>query len=108
VLTAAQAGQGWAFERLFGWLGGPVSSYLRGAGAEDADGLANEVFLRVFTRMVDFQGGEGKFRSWVFTIAHHLLVDDQRRQRRRGRVVTLDEMPLSRQLDGADPAGPVR
>lgn len=41
VLRAAQLGEGWAFERLFHWLGRPVAAYLRGAGVEDPDGTAN-------------------------------------------------------------------
>ena len=73
TLAAARTGEGWAFERLFGWLGRPVAAYLRGAGTEDPDGSANDVFLRAFTTLGRFEGDEDRFRSWVFTIAHHLL-----------------------------------
>lgn len=83
VLSAAQADAPWAYQRLFEWLGAPVAGYLRGQGAEDADGLANEVFLRVFKALSGFEGDEDRFRSWVFTIAHHCLVDQRRREGRR-------------------------
>jgi len=83
VLAAAQADAPWAYRRLFAWLGRPVAGYLRGQGADDPDGLANDVFLRAFTNLAGFQGGEERFRSWIFTIAHHVLIDDRRRAARR-------------------------
>ena len=83
VLGAARTGEGWAFQRLFDWLGRPVASYLRGAGVEDPDALANECFLRVFGAVAQFDGTEARFRSWVFAIAHNLVVDDRRRRSRR-------------------------
>lgn len=92
VLAAARADAPWAYQRLFEWLGRPVAGYLQGQGADDADGLANDVFLRVFTRLEGFEGDEDRFRSWVFTIAHNLLVD-QRRSRSRHPLLA-DQPPL--------------
>lgn len=60
-----------------------MASYLRGQGAPDPDGLANDVFLRAFTNLGSFEGSEDGFRSWVFAIAHNLLVDDRRKAARR-------------------------
>jgi RNA polymerase sigma-70 factor (ECF subfamily) len=90
ALGAARAGEGWAFERLFEWLGRPVVAYLRGAGTEDPDGAANDVFLRAFTSLERFEGDEDRFRSWVFTIAHHLLIDERRRVSRRPKRAPLE------------------
>jgi RNA polymerase sigma factor (sigma-70 family) len=90
VLAAAQVGEPWAFTRIFEWLGRPVAGYLRGAGVEDPDGLANEVFLRVFGGVERFEGTEGRFRSWVFAIAHNLVIDDRRRRSRRPQQSALD------------------
>lgn len=97
VLAAARANGPWAFERLFvAWSPG-VAAYLRTQGADDADGLANEVFLRCFRRLSSFEGDEDAFRSWLFTIAHHLLVDDRRRRGRRpeqtAEAADTDRMP---------------
>jgi RNA polymerase sigma-70 factor (ECF subfamily) len=92
VLDAARTGEGWAFERLFDALGQPVAAYLRGAGVEDPDGAANEVFLRAFRGVSGFTGDEDRFRSWIFTIAHHLLVDERRRAARRGATVPLEHV----------------
>ena len=91
VLDAARAGEGWAFERLFHALAKPVAAYLRGAGVEDPDGGANEVFLRAFRSLDGFDGNEDRFRSWMFTIAHHLLIDERRRLARRPRPLPLDD-----------------
>ena len=83
VLAAARTGAPWAFERLWRTLAPAVSGYLRMQGARDPDDLVSEVFLSVFTSLESFQGGESRFRSWVFTIAHHRLADDWRRRARR-------------------------
>jgi RNA polymerase sigma-70 factor (ECF subfamily) len=47
----------------------------------------------VFSRCGTFSGTEAQFRSWVFTIAHHRLVDDRRAAGRRPRSEPLDEAP---------------
>ena len=99
VLEAARGNAGWAFERLFRWLAKPVTAYLRGAGVEDPDGTANDVLLRAFTSLERFQGDEDRFRSWVFTIAHHLLIDERRRVARRPRSAPLESA-------GAEPGPP--
>lgn len=90
VLAAARAQEPWAFHRIFDWLSRPVAAYLRGAGVEDADGTANEVFLRVFGGIARFEGTEDRFRSWVFAIAHNLVIDDRRRRSRRPLQAVLD------------------
>ncbi len=86
VLAAAQAGGSSAFERLYRAFAPSVVGYARMQGAADSDGLTNEVFLNVFNAVGSFTGDEGKFRSWVFTIAHHRLVDERRRCARRPRM----------------------
>lgn len=79
VLGAAQEGAGWAFERLYRDLAPAVAGFARMRGASDAEGLVNEVFLGVFRGLTQFSGDEDAFRSWVFTITHRRLVDEQRR-----------------------------
>ena len=74
-----------------------MASYLRGQGASDPDGLANDVFLRVFTNLRTFAGPEESFRSWVFAIAHNVLVDDRRRAARRPQM---GDPPLAEQAWG--------
>jgi RNA polymerase sigma factor (sigma-70 family) len=83
VLTAAQAGAPWAFERLYADLAPQVANYVRLRGAAEPEDLTSEVFLAVFERLAAFEGTEAGFRSWVFTIAHNKAVDARRRLTRR-------------------------
>ena len=101
VLNAAREGSGWAFEQLFRSLAVPAAGYLRAQGMADPDGGVNEVFLRVFRSLGTFEGSEDKFRSWVFTIAHHLVVDERRARGRRPVTTELSE------VDGSHPSGDV-
>lgn len=78
VLAAAKANAAWAFVALYESLAAGVSAYVRMQGFRDCDDIANEVFLAAFTRLGSFSGDEGNFRSWVFTIAHHRIVDARR------------------------------
>ena len=83
VLAAARTGAAWAFETLYRDLSPVVTGYLRLHGAAEPDDLASETFLGVFRGLSGFSGDEEALRSWVFTIAHHRLVDDWRRRSRR-------------------------
>lgn len=82
VLTAARRGSPEAFQALYTDLVRPVAAYLRGKGVPDVEDLTSEVFLAVFTGLDRFTGGQGEFRSWVFTIAHRRVVDHWRRAAR--------------------------
>ena len=83
VLGAAHAGAGWAFERLYRWLSPAVLSYARGQGLSDPEDAAGDVFMKAFHNIGTFRGTEEQFRSWVFTIAHHRVIDERRRRSRR-------------------------
>jgi RNA polymerase sigma factor (sigma-70 family) len=82
VLGAARLGADWAWTALYRDLAPSVRGYLR-ARASEPDDLVGEVFLQVVPDLNRFEGGEREFRRWVFTIAHHRLLDDRRRRRRR-------------------------
>lgn len=83
VLLAARVGAEWAWTALYRDLAPPVLGYLRGTGAADPEDLTGEVFLRVVRDLARFEGGEADFRSWIFTIAHHRLLDQRRSRSRR-------------------------
>lgn len=83
VLTAARLGQPWALTRLYEAYAGRVLGYLRSHGATEPEDLTSEVMLGMFQRLGSFEGDEGAFRRWLFTIAHHRLVDGHRRVARR-------------------------
>lgn len=81
-MQAAKDGSAVAFEQLYRAMAGQVSSYLRWHRATDPDGLTNDVFAQVHRNLPRFTGDEQGFRSWVFTIAHHRMIDDRRRVNR--------------------------
>lgn len=89
VRVAALAQESWACRRLYDDYAGRVLGYLRAQGAPEPEDLTSEVFLRVFDRLPQFSGDEPNFRSWLFTIAHRILIDDARRRQRRPRTTTL-------------------
>jgi RNA polymerase sigma-70 factor (ECF subfamily) len=87
--AAALAHDSWACRRLYDDYAGRVLGYLRAQGAPEPEDLTSEVFLRVFDRLPQFSGDEPNFRSWLFTIAHRIIIDDARRRQRRPRTTTL-------------------
>jgi RNA polymerase sigma-70 factor (ECF subfamily) len=83
VLTAAQAGAPWAARELWTTFAPAVAAFARARGSLEPDDLTSEVFLAVFDRLDRFEGDLAQFRSFVFTVAHHRLVDELRSRARR-------------------------
>jgi RNA polymerase sigma-70 factor (ECF subfamily) len=102
VVRAAQTGAGWALERIYSQLAPVVHGYLRSQGVDDPEGAVNDVFLRAFGAVAGFEGSPAAFRSWVFTIAHHLVVDRRRFASRRPREAPRDAVAAPAAAD--DPA----
>jgi RNA polymerase sigma factor (sigma-70 family) len=98
LVVDARAGCPRAFERIYTSLAGQVASYLRWHRASDPDGLTNDVFVQVHRNLGTFEGDVQGFRSWLFTIAHHRMIDDRRRANRQPSVqrdlATEDELGL--------------
>jgi len=70
-----------SFEHLLRPLLFPVRRYLQAQVRDAADDILDDVLLAVFEHVDRFAGTESQFRSWVFTIAHHRVVDHHRRRR---------------------------
>lgn len=83
ALERARNGDARGVNELFRTFDRSVVGYLRARNVSDPDGIANEVFLRAFRTIHTFRGDGARFRSWLFTIAHHAAIDDVRRRRRR-------------------------
>jgi RNA polymerase sigma-70 factor (ECF subfamily) len=100
VLADAQAGAEWAVAVLWRDLQPSVLRYFRAVEPQAADDLASEVWLEVARSLARFQGGEGDFRAWLFTIARHRLIDWRRKtaRRRTAPVAWLPDCP-----SGEDP-----
>jgi RNA polymerase sigma-70 factor (ECF subfamily) len=60
-----------------------VLGYLRSQRVADPEDVLGEVFHGVARDLPRFRGDQAALRRWVFTIAHHRLVDDHRRRARR-------------------------
>jgi RNA polymerase sigma-70 factor (ECF subfamily) len=90
-LQKAQQGETRAFAELVRWLERPLRGFLAARGADDPDGTANEVLVRVFRRIGGFEGSRVMFRAWVFRIARNMLVDEHRR--RQARAISVPRRP---------------
>lgn len=97
LLAGARAGSGRSLRLIYTWLSGSLGGYLRAQGLADPEAATNETFHRAFTRLHQFRGSAGGFRSWIFTIAHNLVIDERRRAARRpATYATADARTLER------------
>ena len=96
LLAAARAGDERAWGEIFKGLAPIVLGYLRANAAPDPEDVLSETFLQVARDVSRFDGAEAGFRSWVFTIAHHRLIDARRHSARRPVELTpeLPEPPV--------------
>jgi RNA polymerase sigma factor (sigma-70 family) len=83
LLRAAQSGDERAWEEIFAEVSPAVLGYLRANGAPDPEDVLGETFLQVARDIHKFEGEEAGFRAWIFTIAHHRLIDARRYAARR-------------------------
>lgn len=101
ILADARNGSAPACQWLYESVAGRVCGYARLHGSSEPEDVTSEVFLRVFDHLGEFAGDEPGFRSWVFTIAHRLVIDEHRRAGRRPRPVELSE-PLTESVPGGN------
>jgi RNA polymerase sigma-70 factor (ECF subfamily) len=83
LLTAARDGDEAAWATIYGRLAPAVLGYLRSNRGPDPEDTLSEIFLQVARDLPRFEGDERQFRAWVFTIAHHRLIDARRSSARR-------------------------
>jgi RNA polymerase sigma-70 factor (ECF subfamily) len=69
-----------------------VLGYLRAQHVPEPEDVTGEVFLQVARDLQTFEGDDDALRRWVFTIAHHRMVDAHRRRSRRP-AISGDEVP---------------
>ena len=81
LMTAYRNGDGSAFDTLYGKYRDTLYGYFYRHCYNDqhASELFQEVWLRVIASSKRFEG-QGRFRSWIFTLAHNCLVDFYRKQ----------------------------
>lgn len=83
LLAAARRGDEAAWSEIWRELAPSVLGYLRGSSLADPEDTLSEAFLQAARDLHKFEGDWQKFRGWVFTIAHHRLIDARRREARR-------------------------
>lgn len=83
VLASAKGGDGHAFAQLYESMNRRVFAFVSYRGAADPEGMVNDVFLKVFTKLDTFDGNEIRFAAWVFKIARNTLIDESRFKSRR-------------------------
>jgi RNA polymerase sigma factor (sigma-70 family) len=83
LLEAAREGDERAWATLYRELAPAVLGYLRGSNAPEPEDVLSEVFLQAARDLPRFEGGERDFRAWVFTVAHHRVIDARRAAARR-------------------------
>lgn len=79
-----------------------VLAFVTYRGANDPEGMVNEVFLKAFTKLDTFDGNEIQFTAWIFKIARNTLIDESRTRNRR-----VDETSLSDSSESHHPGGDV-
>jgi RNA polymerase sigma-70 factor (ECF subfamily) len=66
---------------------------------EEAEDLTQEIFVRIYQNLKNFRADEGRFSSWIQSIARNLLIDDYRKRQGRRRHVGSEEMAALRLED---------
>ena len=83
------------FEVLFERYRGPLYTFLLRQGAGDArvDDVFQTAFLKAFRAIASFRE-DSRFKTWLYTIAVNVLMDDRRAAQRRGSTAELDEAAM--------------
>lgn len=100
LVEKAKNGDAMAFGKIYDELVKPIYRYIY-YRVEDsiAEDLTEETFLKVWQNLKKYKKGKCPFSSWVFRIAHNLVVDYYR----KNRVVMEINEELADTKDGNDP-----
>ena len=92
TLASARRGDAAAWTALYLDLAPVLNGYLHGQRCPSAEDVTSETLLQVVRDLHRFDGDETAFRSWVFTIAHHRLIDARRHAAARPSDATEDQI----------------
>lgn len=102
VVRDAAAGAPAALRAIYDGLAPRVLGFLRAHGAEDPEGLTQDVFLKLLPQLPTVQGGAEGVRRLTFTIARARLIDAARARTRTGIAVEYDPQLDARSVDSAE------
>lgn len=90
AVERARAGDEPAFAAVVTHYQGPLFGYLGRMGLPQAraEEIAQEIFLRTWMHLDDFDAGRGSFNTWIYTIAHRLALNEL------GRSATHQELAM--------------
>jgi RNA polymerase sigma-70 factor (ECF subfamily) len=71
-----------------------LRSFLARVAGSDADDLAQEAFVRAWSRAGDYRG-QGSYAAWVMGIGWRLFLDQRRTARRREGLAANEDVPVS-------------
>lgn len=82
LVMASQRGDADAFGKVYDRFVDPVYRYFHfRVGKDDAEDLTELVFLKTWENIRKYKKGEYSFSSWIFRIAHNVVVDHYRSRR---------------------------
>jgi len=92
-IIRAQRGDGFAFSKIIEKYQQPVYHlcYRKLADVTEAEDAAQEIFIRVYSKLNTYDETRGKFSTWLFSIAGHYCID--RLRLRRHRVILWNDLP---------------
>jgi RNA polymerase sigma-70 factor (ECF subfamily) len=94
-----------ALEILYNRYSGAVYSLamhmLRDVGA--AEEVTQDSFFNVWRRGASYRSDRGKVTSWLFSIAHHRVIDELRRRRRREQLQVAKDVDTIQKADEKSP-----
>ena len=95
----------WSASDVYKLLAPAVLGYLRAQRVPEPEDVTGEVFLQVARDLHRFKGDDAGLRSWVFTIAHHRMVDSHRHRARRPAMADAEvpEQPAPSPEESLDP-----
>ena len=103
LVLLAQKGDEQAFEELYNRFAKELYRYTASRIPEQhASDLVSEIFFRVWKKLPTFEGHvQGQFSAWMFTIAHHLVIDFYRTNKES--LPIDDGMEIVDEDSGSDP-----
>lgn len=73
--------------------------YRFAGGADDAEDLTQEVFIKIYRTMASFDPGKASFNTWVTTVTRNLLVDHFRKTK-NDRITDSMDAPIGEEDEG--------
>jgi RNA polymerase sigma-70 factor (ECF subfamily) len=107
VIESAQNGSPHAWRQLFAWHFDAVYGFARSltAGRQDqAEEIAQQVFVTAAGQIRRFQPAQGTFRAWLLGMArkHHLSLAAKEARRKRREASAVNENPALARENGDD------